>query len=83
MGQNVGGNEPREVVGEAPETQVVMTWRVSCDGGEGALGHPRVWIQIPEEIGWAECGYCDKRFVHETAATDAPVQWTDPHPEIP
>ena len=23
---------------EAPETQVVTTWKVACDGGEGALG---------------------------------------------
>lgn len=49
---------------EAPETVVVDTHRVACDGGEGALGHPRVWLQIPEDKGFVECGYCDKRFVH-------------------
>ena len=27
---------------EAPETKIVETSRVACDGGEGALGHPRV-----------------------------------------
>ena len=47
----------------APETQTVTTWKVACDGGEGALGHPRVWLTIPAETGWVECGYCDKRFV--------------------
>jgi uncharacterized Zn-finger protein len=26
----------------APETETVTTWKVACDGGEGALGHPRV-----------------------------------------
>lgn len=83
MGQNTAGNEPRSVIGEAPETEVVSAWRVACDGG-GGLGHPRVWLQIPEEIGWVECGYCDKRFVHESARSDdEPVQPTDPHPEIP
>ena len=46
----------------APETEIVSTVRVSCDGG-GALGHPKVWYSIPEDIGWIECGYCDKRFV--------------------
>ena len=52
----------------APETEVVTTWKVACDGGGGALGHPRVWLSIPEDKGWVECGYCDKRYVHESAA---------------
>ncbi|MFZ5752230.1 MAG: zinc-finger domain-containing protein [Pseudomonadota bacterium] len=50
-----------------PETQTVTTWKVACDGGEGALGHPRVWLVIPEETGWVECPYCDKRFVIDRA----------------
>ncbi|MGR3660428.1 MAG: zinc-finger domain-containing protein [Paracoccaceae bacterium] len=49
---------------EAPETEVVDGWRISCDGGGGALGHPRVWLQIPHETGFVECGYCDKKFIH-------------------
>jgi len=36
---------------------------VACDGGEGALGHPRVWLTIPQDTGFVECGYCDERFV--------------------
>lgn len=47
---------------DSPETEIVSTTRVSCDGG-GALGHPRVWYTIPRDPGWIECGYCDKRFV--------------------
>ena len=35
--------------------------KVCCDGG-GALGHPRVYYDLSRE-GWAECGYCDRRFV--------------------
>ncbi|SDX41950.1 zinc-finger domain-containing protein [Roseicitreum antarcticum] len=50
---------------DAPETEVVTVYRVSCDGGEGAMGHPRVWLSIPHETGMVECGYCDKRFIHE------------------
>lgn len=46
-----------------PETEIVEKSRVACDGGEGALGHPRVWLQIPDDPGWVECPYCDKRFV--------------------
>ena len=54
---------------QAPETRIVNTWRVACDGSEGALGHPRVWLPIPHDRGWVECGYCDKRFVHRDFAT--------------
>ena len=52
---------------EAPETEIIATWKVSCDGGEGALGHPRVWLVIPQNKGYVECGYCDKSYLHETA----------------
>ena len=52
----------------APETVIVETRRVACDGGDGALGHPRVWLQIPEDKGFVECGYCDKRFVLKEGA---------------
>jgi uncharacterized Zn-finger protein len=54
---------PKPIPIDAPETQTVTTWKVACDGGEGALGHPRVWLTIPRETGWVECGYCDKRYV--------------------
>jgi len=41
--------------------------RVACDGtGPGlpaALGHPRVFLQIDENDGYVDCGYCDRRFV--------------------
>ena len=50
---------------EAPEIKIVDTYRVSCDGGEGALGHPRVWLQISKEQGWVECPYCDCRMQHK------------------
>ena len=47
---------------KAPETQIVTHWKVACDGGEGALGHPRVWLEIDER------GYVDlvsNRFTKE------------------
>ena len=52
---------------EAPETELVSTRRVACDGGEGALGHPRVWSSIPEETNFVECGYCDKKYIYDPA----------------
>jgi uncharacterized Zn-finger protein len=42
----------------------VHSRRVACDGDEGPLGHPRVWLQI-DERGHVDCPYCDRRFVLE------------------
>ncbi len=47
----------------SPETVETEKTRIACDGGEGALGHPRVWLQIPAETGWVECPYCDRKYV--------------------
>ena len=47
---------------ETPETVVVNSTRVACDGGGGALGHPKVYLEMGDET-VVECGYCDKRFV--------------------
>lgn len=50
---------------EAQETKIVSSYRISCDGGEGALGHPRVWLQIAEDTGSVTCPYCDCKYIHE------------------
>ena len=52
----------------APQTKIVDSYRVSCDGGEGARGHPRVWLQSASDQGWVECPYCDCRMVHRDFA---------------
>ena len=52
------------MVTKAPESKLVDSYRVACDGGEGALGHPRVWLQIPHETGYVECPYCDCKYIH-------------------
>lgn len=54
-----------------PETEIVNKMRVACDGGEGALGHPRVWLSIHPRRGYVRCGYCDKKFVHVDFIEDA------------
>ena len=46
-----------------PETIEVTTNKVACDGGVGALGHPRVWLEIDPKTGFVECGYCDRKYV--------------------
>lgn len=48
---------------DAPATHTVTARRVACDGGEGALGHPRVWLTISHEAGEVDCPYCDARYV--------------------
>ena len=53
-----------------PETEIVTTLRVSCDGGGGALGHPLVWYTIDPEIGFVECGYCGKKFILKGGPAD-------------
>ena len=66
-----------------PETILVDTRRVSCDGasairgGSGyrpaALGHPRIYLEI-DESGYVDCGYCDRRFVLK----GGPAEGVDP-----
>ncbi|MEM9170434.1 MAG: zinc-finger domain-containing protein [Pseudomonadota bacterium] len=48
---------------DAPETIYVATRRVACDGGGGALGHPKVYYSLDD--GWAVCGYCDRLYVFD------------------
>lgn len=52
-----------------PETEKVTKKEVSCDGGEGALGHPRVFLNLGHESR-VECPYCDKLFVLAPAASE-------------
>ncbi|MEC9431424.1 MAG: zinc-finger domain-containing protein [Pseudomonadota bacterium] len=55
---------------DAPETEIVAKSRVACDGSGPALGHPRVWLQIPADPGFVDCGYCDKRFILKGGPAD-------------
>lgn len=59
-----------------PEIFKVDTLQVACDGsGEvsPALGHPRVFLRIEPDLGFVECGYCDRRFVLTGGHADRPV----------
>jgi uncharacterized Zn-finger protein len=53
-----------------PEVIVVRSGRVACDGVGGALGHPRVWLEMGE-ADFVECPYCDRRFVLATDSDGA------------
>jgi uncharacterized Zn-finger protein len=52
----------RRVATPPPETIIVTTRRLSCDGGGGALGHPKVYLEMGEGT-QVECPYCDRLFV--------------------
>ena len=57
-----------------PEVFKVRTERVSCDGSgevDPALGHPRIYLRIDPDVGFVECGYCDRRFVLEGGPADS------------
>lgn len=46
---------------EPPETIEVEDTTIACDGGGGALGHPKVYLNLAEN-GRVECPYCDRLF---------------------
>jgi uncharacterized Zn-finger protein len=48
----------------APEPEILFVddHRLSCDGGGGALGHPKVFLEMGDED-MVECPYCDRRFI--------------------
>ena len=45
-----------------PESKTVDTETVACDGGDGPLGHPRVFLNM-EGRGRVDCPYCGCEFV--------------------
>jgi uncharacterized Zn-finger protein len=47
---------------------IVQERSVACDGGDGPLGHPRVWLRIAERE--VVCPYCSRRFVLEGEGRD-------------
>lgn len=48
--------EPFEVI-------VVTDRTVACDGGDGPLGHPRVYLTIKPDHDDVICPYCSRRYV--------------------
>ena len=60
-------NESDAMPIEAPEIIEVETTRVACDGGGGALGHPKVYLEMGDED-FVKCPYCDRRFVLKAKA---------------
>ncbi|XP_018582652.2 NADH dehydrogenase [ubiquinone] iron-sulfur protein 6, mitochondrial [Scleropages formosus] len=59
--KEVNENFAINLVDEEP-ISYVETNVVSCDGGGGALGHPKVYINLDKETKVGTCGYCGLRF---------------------
>ncbi len=60
-----------------PEVIVVRSRRVACDGVGGALGHPRVYLEMGESD-FVECTYCDRRFVLATGSEGPENEYSAP-----
>ena len=55
---------------EPVETVEVDSLQVACDGGGGALGHPRVFLNMGEKKA-VDCPYCGRHFVLKKGAKAA------------
>lgn len=49
------------------ETVLVKTREVSCDGGNGPLGHPLIYLTI-SKTNKIDCPYCGRQFILEDKA---------------
>jgi len=45
------------------EVVEVQKSEISCDGGGGDMGHPKVYLHIDAEKREITCPYCSRRFV--------------------
>ena len=64
-------------IGSAPEVVVIKSHRVACDGVGGALGHPRVYLEMGQS-NFVECPYCDRRFVLSVGSEGLEDELTSP-----
>lgn len=51
-----------------PEIIQVENQTLACDGGDGPLGHPRVYLNM-EGQAQIDCPYCSRRFVLKDGAS--------------
>ncbi len=65
------------------ETIYIDEMVAACDGGEGPLGHPRVYLNLGP-AGKIECPYCSRLFVNRAISAAAasevsPSSEQEPH----
>ena len=49
----------------------VQSLEATCDGGGGALGHPKVYLHIDQDKGLITCPYCSRTYVLKMSAVRA------------
>ncbi|KAK3525309.1 hypothetical protein QTP86_027209 [Hemibagrus guttatus] len=59
--KEVNQNFAINLVAEEPVSDVEARV-ISCDGGGGALGHPKVYINLDKMTKVGTCGYCGRQF---------------------
>ncbi|XP_031991473.1 NADH dehydrogenase [ubiquinone] iron-sulfur protein 6, mitochondrial [Hylobates moloch] len=59
--KEVNENFAIDLIAEQPVSEV-ETRVIACDGGGGALGHPKVYINLDKETKTGMCGYCGLQF---------------------
>jgi uncharacterized Zn-finger protein len=59
------------------ETIYIDKTVAACDGGEGPLGHPRVYLNLAP-AGKVECPYCSRLFVNPAMQGNADDSETSP-----
>ncbi|XP_051467398.1 NADH dehydrogenase [ubiquinone] iron-sulfur protein 6, mitochondrial [Apus apus] len=59
--KEVNKNFAIDLIAEQPVSQVESRV-ISCDGGGGALGHPKVYINLDKDTKTGTCGYCGLQF---------------------
>ncbi len=61
--------------GSKTPTEIIQTKTrtVSCDGGNGAYGHPKVFLRISPDLPEQQimCPYCSRLFVLEGSGSEA------------
>ncbi|XP_025723271.1 NADH dehydrogenase [ubiquinone] iron-sulfur protein 6, mitochondrial [Callorhinus ursinus] len=55
--KEVNENFAIDLIAEQPVSEVGDRV-IACDGGGGALGHPKVYINLDKETKTGTCGYC-------------------------
>ena len=54
-------NSPDIKESQFTDVELVSSKKVSCDGGGGVLGHPKVYLEMGDED-QITCPYCSKLF---------------------
>ena len=62
------------------ETVETDEMQVACSGSGGALGHPRVYLNLAP-AGQVECPYCSRLFVNRKTAPHAGTGAPPHHPD--